>query len=503
MKTSFLLWIDYHFLHFGIAKCLQEKSNCDMSAIISVNNNIKKFFRNQRMVQFQKVWYYDDNKNITPNLEYLKSVEIKYNLNLWEIAFVDRAFYSKYNKYYQFKHDEILSLLEHGCRFFEEILKEIKPDFVLMHAITSYHHYLFYKICKYNQIKVLTLEPVRFGDRWMISKGVYNQDETKNRLYKSTANRTSEELQNYLKSHKPAKFLFDESFNNYKVSKWEKFKAATRFLFISNPEDQVNQYANYGRTKLKILTKGTAKAHLLKTKLRESFINKNFTRKIDEKISFFYFPLHEEPEKTILMGAPYYTDQLAVITNIAKSMPVGYRLYVKEHPVMKRNGWRSKSFYKQIMDLPNVTLVHPSLKQEDVIKKCSLVITIRGTAAIEAAIYQKPAIVFAADYGWSLIPSIHIIKQIEELSQAIRSSLQKNVSASDLNEYMDFIENESFEYPHHRYSTDVVNKFKYNIGYLKSVNISESEMIKFLEEHKQLFEHITKEYLRKTTSQEQ
>ena len=70
---------------------------------------------------------------------------------------------------------------------------------------------------------------------------------------------------------------------------------------------------------------------------------------------------------------------IKVITNIAESLPNGYNLYVKEHPNMVVREWRSISAYKQIMSLPNVTLIHPTVKSQDIIKKSSLVISIFGT----------------------------------------------------------------------------------------------------------------------------
>ena len=66
---------------------------------------------------------------------------------------------------------------------------------------------------------------------------------------------------------------------------------------------------------------------------------------------FIYFPLHFEPERTLLISGTYYTDQISVIKNIAKSIPIDFTLYVKEHPNMKLTQWREIDFYKKIMEL--------------------------------------------------------------------------------------------------------------------------------------------------------
>ena len=53
----------------------------------------------------------------------------------------------------------------------------------------------------------------------------------------------------------------------------------------------------------------------------------------------------------------FYTNQIEIIRHIAKSLPIGYKLCVKEHPAMNTRGWRSVSDYKEIMD-NNLAPIH-------------------------------------------------------------------------------------------------------------------------------------------------
>ena len=46
---------------------------------------------------------------------------------------------------------------------------------------------------------------------------------------------------------------------------------------------------------------------------------------------YVYVPLHFQPEMTTLVLAPFCVDQIAVIENVAKTLPIDHRLYVKEH----------------------------------------------------------------------------------------------------------------------------------------------------------------------------
>lgn len=76
-----------------------------------------------------------------------------------------------------------------------------------------------------------------------------------------------------------------------------------------------------------------------------NFINKNFHQDITDK-KIIYFPLQVEPDRNLLLGAPDFTDQINSVIQIAKSLPVGYKLYVKEHPGQNRT-WREISYYKK------------------------------------------------------------------------------------------------------------------------------------------------------------
>ena len=79
------------------------------------------------------------------------------------------------------------------------------------------------------------------------------------------------------------------------------------------------------------------------------------------------------------------------------------------------------------MNIPNVTLIHPNVSSEKLIKNSSLVVTISGTATLEAALFQKPSITFI-DADYTKISSIERVKSVEELPKIIRKSLEKKIT---------------------------------------------------------------------------
>ena len=65
-----------------------------------------------------------------------------------------------------------------------------------------------------------------------------------------------------------------------------------------------------------------------------------------------------------MLDAPFFTNQLEIIRNVAKSLPIGYKLFVKEQAAMVTRSWRSIDWYKQLAKIPNVVLIHHSLSMK-------------------------------------------------------------------------------------------------------------------------------------------
>lgn len=133
-----------------------------------------------------------------------------------------------------------------------------------------------------------------------------------------------------------------------------------------------------------------------------------------------YFPLHVQPEFTTDVRAPFFTNQAALIENISKSVPIGYRVIVKEHPGMK--GERKLGYYREIEKLCNVQLLSPSVDSHQVIEQSDAVLTITGSSAWEAILYEKPVIAFGPlCYGFGDL--IYRCNNITDLPAILRSAI--------------------------------------------------------------------------------
>jgi len=142
--------------------------------------------------------------------------------------------------------------------------------------------------------------------------------------------------------------------------------------------------------------------------------------------NFYFFPLHFQPEATTLPHAGVYVDQLIVIQMISACLPEGTFLYVKEHPAYWKlkeryecvSEVRSKFFYNAITRLKNVRLIRHDYSSLELIDRCECLITCTGSASLEAAFKNKPAMIFG-NMCYAFMPGTYKISTIEDCSKAI------------------------------------------------------------------------------------
>lgn len=489
MVVKILLWLEGFSPQFATAKHISEKIDCDMYAIINVNK-AKEFYEKQKFVEFKKKWYFRDcfnKKHVKPDLDYLSKFEKKYNINLWRVANSDIIF-NKFNKYYKFTAEEILSIFEQECKFFEDILDQVNPDFLIIRMTDSSDSQLIELICKSRGIKILTQWFSRLGLREVISSEVDTLDSNQNNKIHQTF--SFKDLQNYSEKYIKQEKDFRENFKTSKIS-W--IKVTIEYLKMINNSKYRIHYSNYGKNTLNVIKNECS--FLFNKTIQNSFLKKSAKMKINQNEKFVYFPLQLEPERTLFIPAPFYSNQFEVILNIAKSLPVDYVLYVKEHPMQAVYGWRNTSYYKKILDLPNVILIHPNFSNDTLLENCQLVITIGGTLGLEAAFHKKPSIALI-DTIYSELPSVYRLKSLEDLPNAIKQSLKIEVNIDDLNLFINKIINNSFEFDSESLGVLFNNEFYYG-GFLFDHNVSIESVKDFLEKHKKLFEKLADEHIEK------
>ena len=490
MTVKVLLWADAGLTEFIISKYLNEKLEADIYAIYDVNHHLKQSFTSQKIVNFKKCWFYWDNyyKILEPaDLDYLSNFESKYNIDLWQLAYSERIFY-KFNPFHQFTKNEILSILSIDCKFFEKILDDIKPDFLIIKAPDMLRHELLWKLCNSKGIKILTSYTGRIGNRTIISqnfdsfdsKFIFNSDKLSSVSFI--------ELQNYLQKFNKTKQMKKSRSGGVGFSFTQKIKIFFDWMTKTLDEKYKKTYDHYGIT---IFT-------VLKTSLKNEF-NRWYRNKILSNLSqtqipdeqFIYFPLQVEPERNVSFGAPYFSNQFEVISHLAKSLPVNYKLYVKEHFSMKLRSWRSIEFYKKILNLPNVRLIHPDVSQNELLSKCSLVCAITGSTGFEASVYGKPSLVFA-NVSYSELSCVFKIYDLDNIPNLIQHALQFKVNPIEIKQYIEFIIQNSIEFDAVSFHEKIMTEF--HRGPIFDDKIDMEKLLKFLNDNQESLEILSQAY---------
>lgn len=500
LKHKILLWIDGGFIHYGIAKSLQEKYDCDLYAIIDVNPQIKKFFLDQKFVNFKEKWFFRDclmKEKKDPDLNYLIQFEKKYKINLWQLAYSER-FFLQFNQFYKFSKSEILRILELECKFFEKILSKLKPNYLCIRTTDLHRLHLLFRMCENTNTVPLMLMHTRLGYRLMISSDFDTIDDFDVKLKKLVFEKKDERQNDNIieKSNMFAQLEIGQMEEPKKFTKWKAILKNIRMLRIINETSYREIYEHYGITPFKFLIKDQfIIPFLIKRSRAKSFLEK-YSIKSWKKKHFVYFPLHIEPERTLLISAPFYTNQIEVITNVAKSLPVGYDLFVKEHFRMARQGWRPTSFYKKILELPNVKLVHPSVQTDVLLRDTSLIVTISGTSGLEAGFYKKPAIVFS-DVSYSYLPFVSRLNSYEDLPQTIRYMLETKFDFSSYTQYNDLVKSNSFEFDLLKLIQAVRSMlFSSNYNFYET-EVSTEKVGSLLNQFKEQFDKLASEHIKK------
>jgi hypothetical protein len=154
------------------------------------------------------------------------------------------------------------------------------------------------------------------------------------------------------------------------------------------------------------------------------------------------------PEAKVLTISPFYSNQITLIENIAKSIPIDTILYVKEHPIQKTKLWRSVEFYKKIIAIPNVKLVHPSVNSQELIANTKAVILISGGTGFEAIFHKKPVILFSEEI-YEELSTVTKVSKFDNLHKEISEAIMNfKFNIKEINALMTVIENQSISIPY-------------------------------------------------------
>lgn len=131
-----------------------------------------------------------------------------------------------------------------------------------------------------------------------------------------------------------------------------------------------------------------------------------------------FYALHYQPEQSTLAQGIWYANQIALVENISKALPLGYILVVKEHPWGRGNrpAWQ----YKHLAKFYNVMFCDAPSKQ--IIQKVDAVIAVAGTIAVESLVMDKPTVLLGKAF-FDFSGLYYKVENISDLPQVLRRIL--------------------------------------------------------------------------------
>ncbi|MBI2145816.1 hypothetical protein HYU22_00570 [Candidatus Woesearchaeota archaeon] len=350
----------------------------------------------------------------TADRGYLSKCEQRYNINIWDAWSVSAVRKRSRGK---LSTEEILSYFQSAFEGMERIVEEIKPDYCICYGPSGYHAIVLYSVLQKNKVRIIELVSSIVPNRFTFAEDLSNIWPSLDYAYKDIK-RNGLSSEERIKSEQ-----FVKDFQNKpKIQDCAKeFKEPLR-----KKAERASSYAYQ-----------VLKYRKLPPDLR--FVFWPLIQKVYDHAGIFetprpgekyvLFPLHYQPESTTLIYGKWYVDQLSLIENISKSMPLTHLLYVKEHPFGYGN--RNLSFYKRIKKIPNVRLISPHQNNFELIKKSSLLLTITGTSGWEALLFEIPAVTFGNIF-YNVCEETIKVKNIEFLPEIIKNSVDRKINRDNL-----------------------------------------------------------------------
>ncbi len=142
---------------------------------------------------------------------------------------------------------------------------------------------------------------------------------------------------------------------------------------------------------------------------------------------FVFFPLATEPETALQMLSPEYFYQLPAIASVARDLPAGVILAVKEHYAAV--GRRPRDFYGQIREFKSVQMLNMAKLGMEAARAAAAVVTISGTSGFEGAIMGRPVISFGRHNIYNFLPHVMVVTDEAQLKSYLRRALSDDFDA--------------------------------------------------------------------------
>lgn len=294
--------------------------------------------------------------------------------------------------------------MELVCRivcFYESVFAKEKPDLVVCQTADSLFSHVLFEVSRHFSVPVYAVTPAwlhDFGESgaFFITNDKFLKSDLMVGCYKSfILNGLSDDLRVRVQKFKEYVVCFDGNKAFYSATKKNFGRSALSpnvrnlvgYLSVNRRRDVDVEYFAVDPVRKLIAN--------LKRLWRRSASLRWLRGSVDDiPQRSVFLPLHFQPEQSTLVGGVFYVNQLALVEDVSKSLPLGYVLVVKEHPAGR--GTRPIFHYRQMFELPNVIFCDGDSKE--IARATECVVTVTGTIAVEALVLDRPVIVLGRSF---------------------------------------------------------------------------------------------------------
>lgn len=342
-------------------------------------------------------------------------------------------------------------------RYWLGVLKEYKPDAVIFPNTPHFvYSYVLYKLACYLGIKTIVFYDSRIPGRLIrlddFKKGcVPLQEEMKamagkqvfltdlpddiRQYYEKITAKNLSETPSYVKELKKKHSFYFWLFNEPRIR--QSIRNLT--IFIKLPRFIIYTIRNRGPELRRLSILGLLNLFRLTPKKEYLRVARSLP---DFSGDFIYFPLQVQPEATTVPHGDVFSDQILALETLSFCLPDNWTIYVKEHPMQWLRGGSSfssnryKGYYKRLSVIPGVKIIPVETNSYPLIDRSRAVVTITGSAAWEAILRGKPAIIFGHPWFQDLpgLLKAHDAGSCKEAIQKIQEGF--NISQSETLKYL-------------------------------------------------------------------
>ena len=321
-------------------------------------------------------------------------------------------------------------------RYWLGVIRAYKPD-VLIFPVEPHgaYDYIAYELAKIMGIKTFCFTESRVSDRLLHMTDIREGSPTllkmleKNRGKSFTLDDLSADIRAYYLKHSGSgkdstpqyvsylknKYSFFHRFTFGKISRSIRdgtfFSKIYRLLFVEKNFLMLRRFA-------------VELTYTVRPNLKKEYRSLEFQADLSEK--FIYAPLQVQPERSTSPMGDMFVDQILMLETISASLPPGWKIYVKEHPIQwvrigsHFSSSRYPGYYQKISRLKNVTLVPIETSSFELMRASQAVATVTGAPGWEAMVRGKPALVFG--YAWyKESPAAFRVRDVASCQDALRA----------------------------------------------------------------------------------